>query len=276
MKTVHQRTRIHEQVNSGRPLSGIRIIDAHAHLLPQRTPAVTFLEGGPEGLLVSMDRLGIERACISVVGSGGNNDEVLDAVRRYPDRFVGFVLVNPRYPEEMIAELDRCFAAHDMVRGIGEIHPPSYTHYYPVTGQNYRPLWEYAAKKGVPVLIHSGPSSEAAFCGPAEIAKVAAWYPSVPFIIGHCGAYDSWYMLEEAIEVTKKYENLFLEICAMARFYGVVEYLVKKVGADRILFGTDAPFHDWTAEVAHVACAKISDDAKEKIFGLNMAALLGI
>jgi predicted TIM-barrel fold metal-dependent hydrolase len=271
----HAQTSIYERINAGLPLD-ILVIDAHAHLLPQTTPATAFLWTRPEEMLVSMDRLGIDIACISAVGSGEQNDEVIETVRRLPDRFVGFILVNPRYPDRMIPELERCFAAHPGIRGIGEIHPPSYTHHYPVTGSNYRVLWEYAAYRRVPVLIHSGPASEAAYCSPAQIARVAEWHPSVPFLIGHCGAYDSWNMLEEAIEVTRRHDNLFLEICAMGRHYGIVEYLVQKVGADRVLFGTDAPFHDWTAEVAHVAYAKISDEAKEKIFGLNMKVLLGI
>jgi predicted TIM-barrel fold metal-dependent hydrolase len=267
------RTALHDRIDAGLPLD-VLVIDAHAHMLPQSTPAASFLWPEPEGLLVSMDRLGIDMACISIVGSGHQNDDVLNVVRDHPNRFAGFVLANPRYPDEMILELDRCFAAHPNMRGIGEVHPPSYTHYYPVTGPNYRPLWEYAARRDVPVLIHSGPASENEYCGPAKIAQVASWYPSVPFLIGHCGAYDSWSMLEEAIDLTRRYDNLFLEICAMGRFYGIVEYLVDKVGADRVLFGTDAPFHDWTAEIAHVACAKIPDAAKEKIFGLNMKALL--
>jgi predicted TIM-barrel fold metal-dependent hydrolase len=268
------RSELHEAALAGEPLLGVEIVDAHAHLLPQRTSGVSFRYVELEQMLAAMDRMGIDRACISVLATHEANAEMLEAVTRYPDRFVGFVLVNPRYPDEIEKTLEWCFE-NPGVRGIGEVHPTSYQHWYPVTGPAYEPAWEFAAKHGVPVLIHSGPTSEAPRCSPTMIGEVARRHPGFPILIGHCGAYDSWLMLDEAIDVALEHEQVYLEICAMGRFYGALEHIVKRLGPDKVVFGTDAPFHDWTAEVAHVAFAKLSDEDKEKIFGRTMRALLG-
>ena len=95
------RSALHERALAGDVLTGVEIIDAHAHLLPQRTPGVSFRYIELEEMLAAMDRIGIDRACISVLATHEANREMLDAVTRYPDRFVGFVLVNPRYPDEI-------------------------------------------------------------------------------------------------------------------------------------------------------------------------------
>ena len=50
----------------------------------------------------------------------------------------------------------------------------------------------------------------------------------------------------------------------------------RAVGADRILFGTDLPFLDPRPQLGRVAFAKISDDEKRLVLGLNAARVLGI
>lgn len=266
------KSRLHRAVLQGAPLD-VEVIDAHAHLLHANTPGVSFHVPEPEHMIEAMDRMGIDRACISVLGQMEANDEMLEAISAHPERLIGFVLVNPREPDLIGPTLERCFE-HPGVRGIGEVHATSYQHFYPITGPGYEAVWEFAASRRVPVLIHSGPTSEASRCSPTMIGEVARRHPGFPILIGHCGAYDSWTMLDEAIDVALEHEEVYLEISAMARFYGVLEHIVGRLGPDKVVFGSDAPFHDWTAEVAHVACAKLDDDVKARIFGQTMRGLL--
>ena len=262
-----------QHVLRGEPVTSSPVIDAHAHVLNTTESGVRFSHADAAGMVTALDRLGIDRACVSVVGSGHENDEMLAVLDAAPGRFVGFVSVNPRYPGQMLDDLHRCFE-HPMVMGIGEVHPTSYQHEYPITGDRYVPVWEFANARRIPVLIHSGPRSEAARCSPAMLAEVARAFPDMPVLVGHAGGYDSWDMLDQAIEATAGCNNMFLELCAMGRFYGAVEHMVDGLGAGKVVFGTDGPFHDWTAEVAHVACARLSDDEKRQIFGGTMQRLL--
>lgn len=258
-------------VLEGQPIS-TPVIDLHAHITPTRATQA-FPYNAPAEMIVAMDRFGIDQACVSVVGAGFENDEMLGALDVAPGRFVGFVCINPRYPDHMVDELKRCFQ-HPMVKGIGEVHPTSYGHDYPITGDGYVPAWQFANARRIPVLIHSGPRSEASRCRPTMLGEVAQRFPDMPILVGHSGGYDSWEMLDEAIEVTAAHSNMYLEISAMGRFFGAVEYMVDELGSDRVVFGTDGPFHDWAAEIAHVACSRLNETDKAKIFGGTAERLL--
>ena len=269
---AHAVTGLRQQALAGQPLAA-RIIDAHSHLLSASMRDAFVPASSPAQMVSVMDRYGIDAACISVLGSGDANGDTIAAALAFPDRLYGFHLVNPRYPQLMLANLEKSFANPQM-RGIGEVHPTSYQHDYPVTGPNYRPAWEFAEARRLPVLIHSGPRSESGRCRPADLGVVAADHPGMNVLIGHAGGYDSFEMLDEAIEVARRLGNVYLEICAMGRHYGALEYMVARLGPGKIVYGSDAPFHDWSAEIAHVAFAKISDENKEAIFGGTMARLL--
>lgn len=261
------------QLLAGEPLTP-PIIDAHCHLLSRSGRDVLVPQSEPAQMVRVMDRYGIDRACISVLGAGDANPETVSAAEAFPDRLIGFHLVNPRYPQLMQEELEASFA-HPQMRGIGEVHPTSYHHDYPVTGPGYRPVWEFAEARHLPVLIHAGPRSEVGRCRPADVGFVAGNHPGMSVLMGHSGGYDSWELLDEAMAIARRLDNVYLDICAMGRHYGALEYMVGNVGAEKIVYGSDAPFHDWSAEIAHVALAKISDDAKAAIFAGNMARLLG-
>jgi predicted TIM-barrel fold metal-dependent hydrolase len=53
-----------------------------------------------------------------------------------------------------------------------------------------------------------------------------------------------------------------------------VERIVGEVGADRVLWGTDFPFLDPVYLVGRLAYARLTDEAKRKVFGENAQRLL--
>jgi predicted TIM-barrel fold metal-dependent hydrolase len=259
-------------VDRGSPIADVLIIDGLVSVGPGDTYASYFPFSTTEGELDTMDRLGIDKACII----SWDNEPTLRAMAHHPDRFIGFCFVNPNYPDEVVPELERCFDAG--MKGI-KLHPAAHTHYYPIDGPNYRPVFEFAAARRCPILIHSGPRTESdlRMNRPSLIAKVAESYPDAHFIISHCGAYDPkepWVALDEAVEAARVHDNVYLNFNTLARYFGVIEYLVERVGADKVIFGSDAPQHCFIVEVGHVAYAKVSDDDKQKILGLNMQRLL--
>lgn len=264
------------QVEDDKPLDDVLVIDCHGHYghswhwMPYRDE---------EGLLTTMDRIGIDILCVSSMLAlrgeyQAGNDETMALTEQYPDRFIGYAVANPRYADDIEAELERCFQ-HPGMRGI-KIHPTTYVHSYPINGPNYEPVWDFAKRWGCPVLTHAGPRSERHTCGPQLIAEVARRHPEVKLIIGHAGSYDSWAALDEHIEIVQQHDNLFLEISTMNRFYRSVDYMVQRVGSERVLFGSDGPFHSFIAEIGAVVYARISVEAKENVLGRNMARLLNL
>ncbi len=49
--------------------------------------------------------------------------------------------------------------------------------------------------------------------------------------------------------------------------------MVARVGADRILWGTDNPFIDPRPGLGRMLCAEVSDEDKRKMLGLNAKRL---
>lgn len=257
------------------PLDNVLVIDCHGHIGESVRCWMPFRDA--QGILTTMDRVGVDIFCMSAFRSlrgdyEAGNDEVIAVTEAYPDRFLGYAVAQPRHPDNIAHELERCFE-HDGIRGI-KIHPTTYVHSYPINGPNYEPVWEFAKRHNCPVLTHAGPRSERHTCGPDLIADVARRHPRVNLIIGHAGSYDSWQALDEHIEVVKQHDNLFLDISTMNRFYRSIDYMVGKVGSERVLFGSDATLHAIIPELGAVIYARISDRAKENVLGLNMARLL--
>ena len=104
-----------------------RIWDIHSHLhgVPGDTP-----EQRMEFLIRCADRQGIERLILSQGYSDPlhpnpeqlrqENDRVLRAVRRFPDRAYGSVYLSPSYLDVSLQEFDRCVRDGPMI-GVGEL-----------------------------------------------------------------------------------------------------------------------------------------------------------
>ena len=56
----------------------------------------------------------------------------------------------------------------------------------------------------------------------------------------------------------------------------VVEFAVRELGAERIVFGSDAPGRSFGIQLGKVLGADISDETKELILSGNLARLLKI
>jgi len=80
------------------------IFDAHCHIGREHSKSRSFALSADE-LVNIMDRNGIDKAIVCSMGKGLNvetsraNDEISSAVRKHPDRLVGFAGVNPWYED---------------------------------------------------------------------------------------------------------------------------------------------------------------------------------
>ncbi|NLC69576.1 MAG: amidohydrolase [Clostridiaceae bacterium] len=257
------------KVKRGLPLDDILVIDCHAHLGPWAAfhgPKET-----AEDMLVNMDALGIDAACISAHAAIGpdyayGNNFMMETVKKYPGRFIGYAAINPNYPGEIRAEIDRCLKI-PQVKGI-KVHPGF--HKYPMDHKYYHIVYEEADKRRCPVLMHTwGMDSILA------VGRIAGMYPRANFIMGHAGGSDIKAM-EKAVELACMHDNLYLDLVLSMAYEGNVEWLVREAGSKKVLFGTDMPFYDGSFNLGRIALAEISDDEKKDIFGLNAKRLLGI
>jgi len=259
-----------DRVKSALPMGDVPVIDCHGHLGSWQL--VHMAKNSIEEMIETMDRLGIDMLCLSpflgcFCDFRRGNDALRETISKYPDRLIGQITVNPNYPHEVLPELRRCESRYG-VRML-KIHP--FCHEYPVGGDGYRAFWEYADEKELVVLTHTWESDKN--CGPQLFGKIAREHPKAKIILAHAGGTQEG--CRQTIEVIKEHENLYLDTATSQLHVGMIERFVAEVGADRVLFGSDIPLLDPAAQLGRIAFAKIPEEDKQKILGLNIKRLLG-
>src|SRR5690606_6851834 len=140
---------------------------------------------------------------------------------------------------------------------------------YPIDGPNYEPVWKVALERNCPVLTHAWAGDP--YCGPGPVRRVMEKHPDVRLPFGHSLCPTPF---EQAAEVARDFENLWLDITSSNQCYRMIEHAVATVGAHRILYGSDMPFIGAAGPVGRLLYAEISEEDRAAIFGGNAKRLL--
>ena len=218
-----------------------------------------------------MDASGIDRACMNSIFFGDHrrgNDIVAEFVARRPDRFIPFAFVTPHYPEEDIAELERCF--DQLGTKCLKIYPPYAQK--PIDDPVWVPIFQWCSDRKVPVMSHAQFSE--GMTPKDGYTYLTGKFPDVPWVWAHGGGAGRRF--REAIDTAAACENVYFETATDESEHGAFVQLVNAVGADRVLYGSDMPLFDSRQELGRVATADISDESKQMILGLNAIKLLDL
>ena len=79
----------------------------------------------------------------------------------------------------------------------------------------------------------------------------------------------------EGVECIRGLENVHVDVSGSTARRGEVEYAVRHLGEDRVLFGSDITGCSFAVPYGQVLDAQISDDAREKILYKNAMKLFG-
>ena len=129
-------------------------------------------------------------------------------------------------------------------------------------------LIAYASRKDVPVLIHTYNRTEQCLPGEVtieEFAELAEQAPAAVLIAAHAGG--NW---RHSLGVLRgRLENACVDISGSYPEKGMVEALVKDIGAERVLFGSDMLGRSLPSQIAKVLFADITEEEKEEILWKN-------
>ena len=235
-------------------------IDAHAHIGDFGSWAN--LSCTAEDLVQAMELYNVEKTCLFYF----NNDQVRAAVEKYPKKLVGYVWPDPR--QENARALTHKALTEWKFKGI-KLHP--LINAFLPTDDIVRPLMEEARSAKLPVLIHSG---HPPFSLPWSIGELAEDYRDVTIVMLHMGHGHGVY-IQAAINTAKKYDNIYLETSGMPMHTKIKE-AVEVLGDNRVMYGSDFPFHDPTVEISRVSAAGLSSKQLERVFYLNAREILSI
>ncbi len=254
------------------PSQRFRIWDIHSHLhsVPGDTP-----EKRMEVLIRCMDRLGIERVILS---QGyitdmhptadlirAENDRVMLAVRRFPQRAYGSVYLSPKFLDFSLREFDRCVRDGPMI-GIGELEADMRCN-----APELDPIVERAVSMKAPILQHTWlklDGNEPGESTPYDLVELASRHPDANFICAHTGG--DW---ERGIRILRESKNISAEVAGFDPTSGVLEMAVRELGPERVVYGSDVGGRSFASQLAKVMGADIPEPAKELVLGANLRRL---
>ncbi len=250
----------------------MEIWDLHCHLngVPGETP-----EARLGKLLEYADHMGITRMCV-FMGMEFNydplpeklredNDAVLRAVRAYPDRAFGFVYLNPKHTQASLDELNRCVRDGPMV-GV-KLWVAQHCN-----APELDPIIARAAELKALIFQHTWIKITGNLPGestPMDLAELATRHPEAMLVCGHTGA--DW---EVGVRAIRPHKNVYADLAGGDPAAGFTETAVRELGAERVLYGSDAGGRSFASQLAKVHGADISTRAKEMIFSGNLKRLL--
>lgn len=258
-----------ELAKAGKPLKNL-VIDSHAHMTHDGAAGMGFVQsmyGDDKSMYERAKLMGIDAICVSGflavwTDYEEGNKIIWNAMKRYPGFYHGYAALQPQYVKNWKKDLHKVYKTYKM-EGIKPYNPRTLI---PYNDKLWDPWYEYGNRMNAYALIH--PSSNLI----PEMNDIAPRYPNISFLLAHTGA--SFKDARIGIEIALKHPNVFLEITLTSETYRVIEFMVKHVGAERVLFGTDQPMRDPIPQFGWMAYAHCSFEEKKKMFGLNMQKII--
>lgn len=205
-----------------------------------------------------------------------NNDYVLEAVSRYPERLRGFCCVDSLNPDAA-EEVQRCLDAG--LSGVGELA------FYGcgIDGQcqmSLDPIMTMCREQDVPILLHTNEEVGHLYPGKTpntmtQIYETIARFPQNTIILAHWGGGIFFYqLLKKAVRETLK--NVYYDTAASPFLYDsrIYRYAADLVGLDKVLLGTDYPLLKPERYLKEMTEAGLSEAEKALVCGNNAARLL--
>ena len=276
------------------------IVDIHTHTFPEvirkererffpNEPAFKLLYETPNARMVSatetvatMDAEGVDVSVVfgfpwsDIDTCRMNNDYVLEAVRRHPDRLRGFCCVDPALPGAA-DEVARCLDGG--LSGVGELA-------FYRSGidddcvKRLAPIMEICHGRDVPVMVHTNEPVGHRYPGKTpntlvQIYNLAKAYPENTLILAHWGGGIFFYRLLKR-EVKETLKNVYYDTAASPFLYDPAVYRLaaELAGSDKILFGTDFPLLKPARYYREVEASGLDAAQRKQVLGENAAALL--
>lgn len=244
------------------------VFDFHVRLAP-----------GPDAvrrLLGIMDATSIDRAAVAAGGMvtldqlarqvmvGGHstddadNAAVLAACRAGGGRLVPFYFGNPHADPAAYRSVAEDF------RGL-EISPA--VHGVPLLDDRVLAMVEVAAAAGHPVyVVCIGRPG----CGAEELVALADKFPDTRFVLGHCG-----FVGIDLYSVSVVADRPSISVETSGCYTAVAATAVRRLGADRVLFGTEYPVQHPEVELAKLRALDLDPVARGQVAWSNAHRLLG-
>ena len=260
------------------------IIDAHAHLrLGEKDGLLPTQPVGTDALREIDDKAGVRKSALIVMArkeqmdkTRAQNDAVLAAAATSDNRFYPVVSVHPADGDAALAELERVAKL-----GAKEVKLHPNTQNFDVADPSVGTVVEKCGELGLVVLFDSYKPWDANEMG--KFMMLAIQHRKTKIVLAHMGfTYFREAVSFATIRRLGMADNVWFDISAIAPTYAdspvqaELVWTMRKVGIDRILFGSDWPVYTPSEAITAVRHLGLTEAEQRKVFYDNAAQLLGV
>ena len=264
------------------------IIDIHTHIFPDELAPrakkalienahgeyIPMHDMTKEALIDCMDRSGVDISVIQPVVTKRHQVETVNewADRIKDDRIIPFAGMWP-HSDDWKEQIDTI--AKTGFKGI-KFHCEYQD--FSVDDPAMLPIYDRAFDRGLILLFHAGydPISTGPLkSSPRQFANIAKELRGGVIIAAHLGGCRQW---DEVAENYAGHDEIYIDTSMGMKYYSHDTFLniVKAMGVDHILFGSDSPWTDPGEEIRILKTLPLTDDEKDMILCRNARKLLGI
>jgi len=276
------------------------IIDFHTHTFPDKIASsaleklaaasgtVPFTAGTNAALSASQKDAGIDLSVVLPVATNPVKVSHINEISASLDGKGGLCHFGCMHPEVEDIEAEVAHIASLGLKGV-KIHPVYQG--VRIDDDRFIRILSACGEAGLIVVTHSGLDigfPGVAMCSPKMVRRAPAASGPVTLVLAHMGGWRNWDEVAENIADTGayidtsfslgtlvpngdgRYSASELEMLSGEEFVSIVRAL----GAERVLFGTDSPWSDQGKSVADVEALPLTDDEKSLIFEKNARRLL--
>ncbi len=236
------------------------------------------------------------------------NDYLAHISDKWKDKYVGFATLPLNYVGESVDELKR--AVEELgLRGVMLFTNVNGVY---ISDKRFEPIFESVARLDIPILLHAVTPPEKLLAAVSDYSiPISLWpylydetiaatklvwdgvldrFPTLKIILAHLGSFlplhferidyaAKMYAREYGYELRRASSEYFIKQCYYdtANFYRpAVEFVMKIVGADKIVFGTDYPHRvgDPERAIESILGMNATEEEKERILRRNAEKLL--
>lgn len=278
------------------------IIDAHTHSYPTEDKALkiinaftAFYEMEPEfvgkgtvdDILAGSGKYGIDYTVLAnfsplkilhennlwTLSEGKKHKNLIPLISVHPDMTGDIAGLLKQYKESGAKGIK-------MHTGVQEFLP---------NNQNLSAVYAFCNDSGFPVFFHCGATSQVVINNYADLSvilPVIEAYPDMPVVLAHLAAGNP----EDVLVLSQKYRNVFFDTSitltgrhCIKRIHddrweddGYAADMIRRVGYERIMFGSDYPFGSPADDIGRILRLNLSGEEKSGILGRNALRFYGI
>ncbi len=194
-----------------------------------------------------------------------DNDSVARAVEKFPDRFLGWVTVNPKAQRNALEEIE-AYLGRPGVVGV-KAHPFFHEYHIELLDE----VAGFCQERNYPLLVHLSAQWEC-------YRRLPDKFPRLRIIYAHAGVPH----FKKLWDYLREQKNIYIDLSSDYLDQSTAGLAVRAAGYERCLYGTDGPYgierpggtYDYSKMKGWIERFNIPDRQKDHILGLNFIELI--